>query len=313
MPFVVPAAALLVVACLLFLAYRCGILLAVASAVFAVALITSALAYWATVTDYRDADGFVDCWPNCTAIQDATRWGAFFAPVVALIAAVAALFGLLARHRSAPKEPRKKPERLRKGGGGLGRSGRRAANLSASAVRTVQADAIVAYLADCWRAWCLAILGTVDALRDSPSRSKPALRNPYLAPSPTPAAQASNRLPRCTAGQLALRVENLGGSPALALVHVWAGPCRTARLPIDISVFDRKGKRVQATVLIQRAFAPTTLSPNAEVIAGFNLVYLCGERKPVRVVAEAGAYPARGQLPHGYACVDDLGPYTPSQ
>jgi hypothetical protein len=116
-------------------------------------------------------------------------------------------------------------------------------------------------------------------------------------------------LRRCATQQLALRVESLGGGPVLALVHVWGGPCRTPRLPIEMSLFDRKGTPVQATVGVQSAFAPTSLSPNVEVIAGFTVVYLCGERKPVRFVVEAGPYPARGRLPREYGlCLDDLGP-----
>ena len=114
---------------------------------------------------------------------------------------------------------------------------------------------------------------------------------------------------RCAAQQLALRVANLGGGPALALVHVWGPPCRTPRLPVNVALFDRSGQRVEATIGIQSAFAPTTLSPSVEVIAGFNFLYLCGQRRPVRVVAEAGPYPTTGRLPHGIAaCIHDLGP-----
>ncbi len=114
---------------------------------------------------------------------------------------------------------------------------------------------------------------------------------------------------RCTAQQIALRVEKLGGDLALALTHVWGAPCRTPRLPIDVALLDRAGKEVQATVGVQSAFAPTTLSPNVELVAGFNFIYLCGQPEPVRVVAEAGPYPARGRLPRGHAaCLNDLGP-----
>jgi hypothetical protein len=165
----------------------------------------------------------------------------------------------------------------------------------------------------------LAIVGTVDALRDSPFRSKPALRNPYLAPSPAPAAQASVRPPRCTRGQLALRIENLNGTPALELAHVAGEPCRTPRLPIQVGLLDRAGRAlesnqdgltVQQTVGIRRAFAPTTLAPQVAVSALFSpYVYLCGTPKPAWAFAEAGSYSARGRLPHGYAtCLDDLGP-----
>jgi hypothetical protein len=176
-----------------------------------------------------------------------------------------------------------------------------------------------------WLTWlitgglvALAILGTVDALRNSSSPSKPALRNPYLAPSPGRAAQASKRPSRCATGQLALRVENLNGTPALELVHLSGGPCRTPRLRVEISLLDRAGRvlethedglTVQQTVGIQSAFAPTTLAPHVAVSAPFRYVYLCGASKPVWAVAEAGPYSGKGRLPRGYgACLDDLGP-----
>jgi hypothetical protein len=176
-----------------------------------------------------------------------------------------------------------------------------------------------------WLTWliaggvaALAIVGAVDALRDSPSRSKPPLRNSYLAPSPAPAAQASERSPRCTTQQLALRVEKLNGTPALELAHVWGQPCRTRRLQIEVGLLDRAGRPLEKyedahtyrlTVGIQRAFAPTTLTPNVAVSAPFSFDYVCGTPRPGWAVANAGPYFARGRLPRGYpACVDDLGP-----
>jgi hypothetical protein len=176
-----------------------------------------------------------------------------------------------------------------------------------------------------WLTWliaaglgALAILGTVDALRDSPSESEPELRNPYLAPSPAPAAQASNRLPRCRTGQLALRVENLNGTPELALAHVRGEPCLTPRLAIEVALLDRarhairirrEGRVFQQTVGIQRAFARTSLSLNVGLSAPFSYVYLCGESKPLWAAAKAGPYSATGRLPREYGtCLHDLGP-----
>jgi hypothetical protein len=116
-------------------------------------------------------------------------------------------------------------------------------------------------------------------------------------------------LERCTAQQLALQVERLGGGPVLALAHVWGKPCRTPRIRIELSLFDRKGEPVQAYTDIQQSFAPTSLSPNVEVIAGFQVTYLCGGQTPRRFVAEARPYVVRGWLPRGYGgCLDDLGP-----
>ncbi len=50
------------------------------------------LAVLAVATDYRDADGFIDCWPYCSMLQDAVGkvlWVAPFAGLVVILAAVA--------------------------------------------------------------------------------------------------------------------------------------------------------------------------------------------------------------------------------
>jgi hypothetical protein len=53
-------------------------------------------------TDWRDADGFVDCWPNCSAYQDASGAILLGAPaVLAAWLAVAALFSWRRRRRAA--------------------------------------------------------------------------------------------------------------------------------------------------------------------------------------------------------------------
>jgi hypothetical protein len=80
----VSAGVLVVVAVLLYLAHRRGQLLAASLVLFVLAVAASGLAYAAVATDYRDADGFVDCWPSCTAIQEATGFGIFLAPAVAV-------------------------------------------------------------------------------------------------------------------------------------------------------------------------------------------------------------------------------------
>jgi hypothetical protein len=100
MSYALPAAVLLLIGALFFLAHRRGVLLAVASAVFLGACLASGLAYWAAATDYQDADGFIDCWPSCTAIQDATGWGVVLAPIVVLVAGAAIALALITRHGS---------------------------------------------------------------------------------------------------------------------------------------------------------------------------------------------------------------------
>ncbi len=137
------------------------------------------------------------------------------------------------------------------------------------------------------------IAAAVDALRPSDSETPP----------------AEGALERCTVQQYALRFERLGGTPVLALAHVWGSPCRTPRIPIEVSLFGRNGNPVEASVGVQQAFVPTDLSPRIEVIAELQVTYLCGGPKPRRLVAEATPYVVRGWLPRSYGtCLDDLGP-----
>lgn len=54
----------------------------------AVAWVLAKLAYAA---DYRDADGYVDCWPSCSALQQAVAAGLYVAPLSALVVALVTL------------------------------------------------------------------------------------------------------------------------------------------------------------------------------------------------------------------------------
>ena len=73
----------------LYLAHRIGRLLAVALAMMFVAGTAVVLAFVAILRDFRDADGFIDCWPNCTAFQDVVGVTALGAPVVFVVALLA--------------------------------------------------------------------------------------------------------------------------------------------------------------------------------------------------------------------------------
>jgi hypothetical protein len=85
--FAVIAGVLAAVGALLYWSHRRGRLLAVSLVLFVLATVASGLAYAAVETDYRDADGWVDCWPDCTPLQDATAFGLFLGPPVAVVAA----------------------------------------------------------------------------------------------------------------------------------------------------------------------------------------------------------------------------------
>ena len=44
--------------------------------------------------DWRDADGYIDCWPNCSAVQDGVALAIWVGPVLLVVLIVAA--GVLA-------------------------------------------------------------------------------------------------------------------------------------------------------------------------------------------------------------------------
>jgi hypothetical protein len=76
-----------------------------------------------------------------------------------------------------------------------------------------------------------------------------------------------------------------------------------------MTLLDPRGRRAEATASIQEFFAPTNHWPSVDVVAGFMILYKCGEQKPERFEAKVGPYRADGRLPrYGALCLDDLGP-----
>jgi len=72
------------------------VMLAGALTVLGAVLALDVLAY---ATDFRDADGAIDCWPHCTTIQNTVKWsftiGAVLLPALVAVATVRAV---LKRH-----------------------------------------------------------------------------------------------------------------------------------------------------------------------------------------------------------------------
>jgi hypothetical protein len=52
------------------------------AAVTVVLVSTWVLAWLAVRADYRDADGFIDCWPSCSVLQDSVGGTLFLAPLL---------------------------------------------------------------------------------------------------------------------------------------------------------------------------------------------------------------------------------------
>jgi hypothetical protein len=67
-------------------------LLSVTTALFCIFVVAVVL----ITTDYRDADGFIDCWPHCSAFQDAVRWAFLLGGALVLLGGLIALIALLA-------------------------------------------------------------------------------------------------------------------------------------------------------------------------------------------------------------------------
>jgi hypothetical protein len=68
------------------------------AAIAAAALVIAWLAAAVLVAiDYRDVDGFMDCWPRCTAWQDGVGFVVFAGPVMLVILLLGSLAGWLAR------------------------------------------------------------------------------------------------------------------------------------------------------------------------------------------------------------------------
>ena len=56
---------------------------------------------WAHTMGWRDADGWIDCWPYCSAFHDFSRTVLFYAPPLAGLLLAFALVAALAPHRRA--------------------------------------------------------------------------------------------------------------------------------------------------------------------------------------------------------------------
>ena len=80
---------LLLVAALVVAARR-GRLFATLAVMLTVLAASWAAAVIAVRADYRDADGFVDCWPYCSTFQDVIGGALIYGPVVALVLLVTA-------------------------------------------------------------------------------------------------------------------------------------------------------------------------------------------------------------------------------
>jgi hypothetical protein len=83
----------------LFIASRRGHMLPASVAILLLLLAGWVLAKLAYDADYHDADGYVDCWPSCSALQQAVAAGLSIAPLVGLVVICATVAGYALRRR----------------------------------------------------------------------------------------------------------------------------------------------------------------------------------------------------------------------
>jgi hypothetical protein len=67
---------------------------AVAAVALALVWLAAAVAFAA---DYREADGFMDCWPDCTALQSTIEFVLFVVPAMFVLVLLGALGGWMVR------------------------------------------------------------------------------------------------------------------------------------------------------------------------------------------------------------------------
>jgi hypothetical protein len=89
-------------ALLLFLAWKRGRLGLTFIGVAVVLSLLWGLALAAIWTDYRDADGFIDCWPSCSHYQHTVEWAFWYGPVVFVVLGVfAGVLGTITARRES--------------------------------------------------------------------------------------------------------------------------------------------------------------------------------------------------------------------
>jgi hypothetical protein len=147
----------------------------------------------------------------------------------------------------------------------------------------------------------LILVGTVDAFLSSDeedSGSKETTEPDALVDrgGTSPREEAEDEpLPPCTAQQLAVSIDLMGGSPFIAVSHAWGNPCHLRRVPIDMTVKDRTGRPVW------RAWSESGVggdfSPDFVRLIGINYQRPCGRPRPLVAFVNVGAYSTRRKLP----------------
>jgi hypothetical protein len=129
----------------------------------------------------------------------------------------------------------------------------------------------------------LAVAG-VDALRSSGHDTSASTTTP----------DADRRLPRCTAQEIAISIDVLGGQAALVLRDAGGRPCQLPSFQVRLTVEDRAGHRLSPEASPHLPPVGGRLSPGIEQTTNFpEYIPDCHTRGPFLGIATVGPYSAR--------------------
>jgi hypothetical protein len=156
------------------------------------------------------------------------------------------------------------------------------------------------------------VAGTVDALRSSEpsgsSASRKAVTERSAARAMTaPVETTPEGLPRCTAQNVGVSIDVLGGTASVVVRHVWGRACRLAPLAVRLSLTDRVGRRVRLAA-VDEAHPDVQSRVGGDFSPGFeqliDIPYLaepqpgesCNRKGPFTAFVSVGSYSAQRRL-----------------
>jgi hypothetical protein len=158
------------------------------------------------------------------------------------------------------------------------------------------------------------VAATLDAVRSSgssrstPSRVAAATQESGARETAIPVETAAEALPRCTAQNIGVSIDVLGGTAQVVVRHVWGRPCHLAPpLLVRLSLTDRVGRRVRLAALDEahpavQARVRGDFSPGFEQL--IDIPYLaepqagesCDRKGPFTAFVIVGPYSAQRRL-----------------
>jgi hypothetical protein len=154
------------------------------------------------------------------------------------------------------------------------------------------------------------VAGMIDAVHSSrPSGSAPiqtaTAEDSAARETAIPVETTAEGLPLCTAQNIGVSIDVLGGTAAVVVRHVWGRPCDLAPLTVRLGVTDLVGRRVRLASLSEGPVLPSHIegdfAPGFEAL--IDITYLakpqlmsCASRGPFTAFVIVGPYSAQRKL-----------------